>query len=468
MPYPRSPYGSPGKSEGEHLVNPDIDNPDIDDGTMDNILQGNVKFDHNVETLAANKTLVITDKVIQKLDPDGTDRNVLFPAEGDSTDLVFFIYNMSGEVGEDLFLQNDAAEALVTVGYGQMGICTCDGTTWKSIAIASIAELSALSLRVKEENTSALVIGQPVYVSGATGVAFPTVGLADCDHASKFRCKGLVAEAISQNTTGWIQTHGVLEDIDSTKGNAVNPNSEDWMAGDQLWLSTTAGGITNVRPTSGRSVKIGIALTVEGTNSKILIGVFENPIQATAASGEDIVRRMGDSAGVNKVRYKDYANNEVASIDSDGNAVFTGLKASVDPVDEHGVGDQGFNDVRYPLIIIVKCIADNTTLTTGNGKAHLTIPAGLNGANLIGIAAHVYTVSSGGLPTFQIHNLTDGVDMLSTEITIDVNEKDSKDAVTPAVIDATHDDVATGDELRFDCDVAGTDTKGMEIRLRFR
>lgn len=67
-----------------------------------------------------------------------------------------------------------------------------------------------------------------------------------------------------------------------------------------------------------------------------------------------------------------------------------------------------------------------------------------------------------------IHNLTDTVDMLSTALTIDANEKDSKDATTAAVIDTDHDDVATGDELRFDVDVAGTGTKGLEVRLAFR
>lgn len=341
----------------------------------------NLFLDHNVETLAANKTLVITDKVIQKLDPDGTDRDVLLPAEGDSTDLVFFIYNMGGEVGEDLYIQNDAAGALVTVGYGQMGICTCDGTTWKAIAIASISEISALSLRVKEKNTSALVIGQPVYVSGATGVAFPTVGLADCDHASKFRCKGLAAEAISQNTTGWIQTHGVLEGIDSTKGNTINPNSEDWVAGNQLWLSTTAGGITNVRPTSGRSVKIGIALTVEGTNSKILIGVFENPIQATAASGEDIVRRMGDSAGVNKVSYWDYANNEVANLDSKGNQTVR-RHISQAPAAETTVGTVSAGGARTVVFSsaadCAKCKVGSTLIADGDTRIIVALPGSPN------------------------------------------------------------------------------------------
>jgi len=118
--------------------------------------------------------------------------------------------------------------------------------------------------------------------------------------------------------------------------------------------------------------------------------------------------------------------------------------------------------------VVVKVIADDTALTVVDGLMHFTIPIELNGMNLISVGAHVYTVSTVGLPTFQIHNLTDGSDMLSTAITIDANENDSKDATTPAVINAAEDDVVTGDVIRLDCDVAGTGTKGMEIRMGFR
>jgi len=118
-------------------------------------------------------------------------------------------------------------------------------------------------------------------------------------------------------------------------------------------------------------------------------------------------------------------------------------------------------------VVVIKCIADDTALTVADGKAYFTVPIELNGMNLVSVGAHVYTVSSSGLPTFQIHNLTDAQDMLSTLLTIDATEKDSKDAATPAVINTTYDDVATGDELRFDCDLAGTSTKGMEIRMGF-
>ena len=117
---------------------------------------------------------------------------------------------------------------------------------------------------------------------------------------------------------------------------------------------------------------------------------------------------------------------------------------------------------------IVKVIADDTALTTGDGKTHFTIPIELNGMDLVSVGAHVYTVSSSGTPTVQIHNLTDTVDMLSTAITIDANEKDSTTAGTPAVIDGTNDDVVTADEIRIDVDVAGTGTEGLEVRLGFR
>jgi len=118
--------------------------------------------------------------------------------------------------------------------------------------------------------------------------------------------------------------------------------------------------------------------------------------------------------------------------------------------------------------LIWKVIAVDTALETGDGLDILTIPAELNGFNLVTVGAHVYTVSTDGLPTFQLHNKTDTVDILSTLITIDENELDSKDAATPPVINDAADDVATGDEIRIDCDVAGTGTKGLEIRMGFR
>jgi hypothetical protein len=107
-------------------------------------------------------------------------------------------------------------------------------------------------------------------------------------------------------------------------------------------------------------------------------------------------------------------------------------------------------------------------LTTGDGKAYFRVPSTLNGTNLVAVAAHITTVSSSGTPTVQIANVTQAVDMLTTKITIDANEKDSSTAAAAAAIDAANDDVATGDELRVDVDVAGTGAKGLIVEMQFQ
>lgn len=121
-------------------------------------------------------------------------------------------------------------------------------------------------------------------------------------------------------------------------------------------------------------------------------------------------------------------------------------------------------------VVVVKVIADDSNLTTGDGKTSFTVPSAFNGMEMITCNAHVYTVSSSGTPTIQLARDRGGsvVDMLSTRITIDANEKDSSTAATPPVINTSNDDVQTADVIRIDCDVAGTGTKGLEVRMGFR
>lgn len=123
-----------------------------------------------------------------------------------------------------------------------------------------------------------------------------------------------------------------------------------------------------------------------------------------------------------------------------------------------------------PTHVVTLLVTDpnGAVLTTGDGKAYWRVPSTLNGCDLIAVAAHVTTVSSSGTPTIQINNVTQAADMLSTRITIDANEKDSSTAAAAAVIDTANDDVATGDELRIDLDVAGTGTKGLIVEMQFR
>ena len=117
--------------------------------------------------------------------------------------------------------------------------------------------------------------------------------------------------------------------------------------------------------------------------------------------------------------------------------------------------------------LMIKCVADTVGPSVGNGITHVVIPSTLNGKNLYSAQAHVYTVGTGGsITNVQLHNLTDGNDMLSTPITIDLNEKDSSTAATPSVT-GDNNGVSTGDVIRIDVDAVATNTLGLEIRMVF-
>jgi len=118
-------------------------------------------------------------------------------------------------------------------------------------------------------------------------------------------------------------------------------------------------------------------------------------------------------------------------------------------------------------VIQVPVFSPLTTLAVGDLAAWLVITDDLNGLNLIDADMAVTTVSSSGTPTVQIRNVTDAVDMLTTKITVDASEFTSYTAATQPVIDGAHDDVATGDIIAIDVDVAGTGAKGLIVALSF-
>jgi hypothetical protein len=124
----------------------------------------------------------------------------------------------------------------------------------------------------------------------------------------------------------------------------------------------------------------------------------------------------------------------------------------------------GSNYGKRTMSVLVN---DSVALTSGDGKAYFPrIPSYMNGWNIIEVAANM--VAGTGLVTIQIHNLTQAADVLSTELTIDANEKDSKDAAAAAVIDTSEDDAQTGDRYRIDIDGAGTGTTWLDVQMTFQ
>ena len=115
----------------------------------------------------------------------------------------------------------------------------------------------------------------------------------------------------------------------------------------------------------------------------------------------------------------------------------------------------------------IKVVSDAELVVVGDGQFIFAIPSDLNRTQLLSAQAYVTTVSNSGLPTVQIRNVTRSVDMLSTKVSIDESGYTSYTAATPSVVDATKDDVGTGDRIAVDVDVAGTGTQGLGVILVF-
>lgn len=107
----------------------------------------------------------------------------------------------------------------------------------------------------------------------------------------------------------------------------------------------------------------------------------------------------------------------------------------------------------------------DVALTVGDYQGWFMIPPALNGWNITHVSA--MRRSGTGVPAFQLRNVTDAVDVLTTKVTIDSGETTSGTAATPPVIDTTKDDVATYDIFAVDVDVAGTSTLNATVYVGF-
>jgi hypothetical protein len=129
---------------------------------------------------------------------------------------------------------------------------------------------------------------------------------------------------------------------------------------------------------------------------------------------------------------------------------------------------KGTGKMRKPTVVGVQVVDAGTDTATGDGKAFFRVPAELNGMNLTGVAATVYTAGTTGTTDIQLRNKTDSADMLSTKMTIDSTETDTSTAATAAVINTSTDDVVTGDVIAIDVDaVSTTAAKGLYVEMRF-
>jgi hypothetical protein len=111
-----------------------------------------------------------------------------------------------------------------------------------------------------EANT--LSKGEVVYIFGAQGDQVSIKRANNASDTTSSKTLGIVGESISSSGTGYVITHGVIDGL----------NTNSYTAGDILWLSNVAGGLTTIKPTApNHLVFVGVVIKVNSSSGQIFV-----------------------------------------------------------------------------------------------------------------------------------------------------------------------------------------------------
>lgn len=111
-----------------------------------------------------------------------------------------------------------------------------------------------------------------------------------------------------------------------------------------------------------------------------------------------------------------------------------------------------------PLELVVACSNETSNLTPGSNKVTFRSPCAFT---LTGVRSSVNTAPTGSTLVVDINQ--NGTSILSTKLSIDVNEKTSLTAATPAVI--SNSAIADDSELTIDIDQVGSTIAGEGLKI---
>lgn len=213
-----------------------------------------------------------------------------------------------------------------------------------------------------------------------------------------------------------------------------------------MWNDLIDALVDNLLDKTAGTTKTGIALT----SPKVTTGIND-------ANNNELFKVTATSSAVNEITVANAATGNNPTLSMTGGDSNVGLNVKM----------KGTAYFVKPTVVHIPAFGPATDTATGDGKAMFEVPEELNGMNITAVGAYVYTAGTTNVTTFQLRNVTDSVDICSTAVTIDSAEKSSRTAATPAVIDTSKDDLATGDLLAIDCDsVSSTPAKGATFWFR--
>lgn len=163
-----------------------------------------------------------------------------------------------------------------------------DGTEW-------VVGTPPVLIEVHNQTGSTIPKGTPVYVAGTHSSGKALVAPADNDGAGTHPAFGLTHEDVVDGIDGHVMLSGLLEHVDTSA----------YSSGQALYLSSTPGVLTNVRPSgvTQKVQKVGLVTRVHANNGSILIigagrtNDINNELVALVGMGDKDATNLGTFAG---------------------------------------------------------------------------------------------------------------------------------------------------------------------------
>ena len=243
--------------------------------------------------------------------------------------------------------------------------------------VSRVVNKTATNITLLESNY------QAVRVTGAQGQRLKVdLALATNDLLSA-ETIGLVTETIANNQEGFITTSGLVRGINTTG----SLQSETWADGDIIYLSpTTAGNITNVKPTApNHMVIIGYVVYAHVNQGTIFVKVdngyeineLHNVLINGVANNDVLVYESSSQLWKNK--QSNYLQNVTKDITDSaaltGTTAITLMKSVLIPANTYATGD---------IVKVLSRAVRSTATGSANNLFYINTTNSLTGATLVG------------------------------------------------------------------------------------
>jgi hypothetical protein len=333
---------------------------------------------------------------------------------------------------DDPTASNSALIYIQESGTGGAGVvfqvngAVTSASTYSKVSVSHLATLGTLA----DADTIGVVFahsGNNGAAGGGSGDLIASNNLSDVDTAATAFTN--IKQAASTTATGVVE---LATDAETNTGTdtarAITP------ANLTAWTGDT-GVVTLGTITTGTWTGTNVAVAAGGTGSSTAAGAATNLGLGTGDSPQHTGVNLGHASDTTLTR----SAAGVLAVEGVAQAAATGVNAT-------------------KQVIAIAASDETTALTTGTAKATFHMPYGFT---LTGVKAGVTTAPTGAALTVDINEA--GTTILSTKLTIDVSEKTSGTAATPAVIsDAS---LAVDALMTVDIDVVGSTIAGAGLKV---